>query len=273
MRFTKLYLGVLVISPLTVYCSSTSNIYLGTAAPFAVLGASTVTNTDDTTLLGDLGLYPGTAITGFPPGVVLGTIDNDDAVAMQAQADALTAYNSAAGQAATGTLTGEDLGGLTLLPGVYFFASSAQLTGTLTLDDLGDPNAAFIFQIGSTLTTASNSSVVFSDISGQGGSVTWQVGSSATLGTNTAFQGTILANTSITVNTGTTIGCGRAIALNGAVTLDQNEISVAATGGCNALADGTLPEPSTAAMLGVGLLLSLIASKRRWKPSREILRG
>jgi hypothetical protein len=262
MKFLSTFFAVLVMSPLTAYASETYNALLGSADAFAVLGASTVTNTGDTEIFGNLGLYPGTSITGFPPGVVNGTTDNDDAVAMQAQADALSAYNFAAGQTVTQTLTGQDLGGMTLTPGVYFFASSAQLTGTLTLDDGNDPNAMFTFQIGSTLTTASNSSVVFSDISGQGGSVFWQVGSSATLGSNTAFAGTIIADASITLVTDTTIDCGRAIALNGAVTMDTNTVSVADTGGCLATAAG-VPEPGTATMLGIGLLSILLSSRLR----------
>ena len=113
--------------------------------------------------------------------------------------------------APTQVLTGQNLGGMTLTPGVYFFASSAQLTGTLTLNNLGNPNAVFVFQIGSTLTTASASSVIFSN-SLTDSNVYWQVGSSATLGTTTAFEGNILALTSITLNTGATIGCGSALA-------------------------------------------------------------
>jgi hypothetical protein len=255
-------------SSLSVYASETYNMFLGTADPFAVLGASTVTNTGDTQIFGNLGLYPGTSITGFPPGVVSGTIYNDDAVAIQAQADALVAYDWAASQAATATLTGEDLGGLILAPGVYFFSSTAQLTGKLTLNDGGNPDAVFIFQIGSTLTTAADSSVVFSDSSGQGGSVTWQVGSSATLEAGTAFAGTIIAHDSITMVTGATIDCGRAFALNGAVTLDTDTVSVANTGGCMAMADGSMPEPGTALLLGIGLLSLGIASLhpiRRWR--------
>jgi Ice-binding-like len=268
MRLLKwLCLGALA-SSLNAFAGLTSNIYLGAANSFAVLGASTVTNTGDSVVFGNLGLYPGTSITGFPPGIVNGTTDNDNAVAMQAQADALTAYNNAAGQSATGTLTGEDLGGMTLTPGVYFFSSSAQLTGTLTLNDEGNPDAVFIFQIGSTLTTASNSAVVFSDSSGQGGSVTWEVGSSATLGTGTTFEGTILANTSITLDTNASIGCGRAIALNGAVTMDTNDISVADTGGCQAVYDGSAPEPSTGSLvllIGAPALLWL----RKSRPQRQ----
>lgn len=198
---------------------------LGTAQSFGVLGGSTVTNTGPTVITGDLGVWPGLAITGFPPGIVIGgTTHAGDAVAQQAQSDVTTAYNAIAGMAPTQVLTGTDLGGLTLTPGVYFFASSAFLTGTLTLDAQGDPNAHFIFQMGSTLITASNSSVV--TINGASGcEVYWQVGSSATLGTDTTFQGNILALASITLNTGTDIIGGSALARTGAVTLDSNTIT------------------------------------------------
>jgi type VI secretion system secreted protein VgrG len=186
---------------------------------------------------------------------------------MQAQADALTAYTFAAGLAPTETLTGQNLGGLTLTPGVYFFASSAALTGMLTLDAQGNPNALFLFQIGSTLTTASASSVHFIN-GGQGGSVFWQVGSSATLGTTTAFAGTIIANTSITLDTSATIGCGRAFALNGAVSMDTNTVSIANTGGCLAQAEG-VPEPGSATLLGIGFGAIMIGSRLR--PIRALL--
>ena len=199
---------------------------LGTADTFAVLAGSAVTNTGPSTVQGDVGVSPGSAVTGFPPGSVTdGTIHVADAVATQAKSDLTTAYNEAAGRALTVNLTGQDLGGLTLTPGVYFFASSAQMTGTLTLDAQGDPNAEFVFQIGSTLTTASNSSVVMIN-GGDPCDVYWQVGSSATLGTTTAFVGHILALTSITLNTGATLD-GSALARNGAVTLDNNIISIA----------------------------------------------
>lgn len=200
---------------------------LGTADNFAVLAGSTVTNTGPTTVRGDLGVSPGTAVTGFPPGTVTeGTIHTNDAVAQQAQADLTTAYNELAGMACDTTLTGQDLGGLTLGPGVYCFTSSAQLTGTLTLDAEGDPNAEFIFQIGSTLTTASNSAVEVIN-GGNDCNVYWQVGSSATIGTATGFAGNILALTSITVNTGANTA-GRLLARNGAVTLDSNSVAVCA---------------------------------------------
>ncbi len=197
---------------------------LGTAASFAVLDGSTMTNTGASVLTGNWGGYPGLAITGFPPGTINGTSHAGDAVAAQAQSDATVAYNNLAGQACDFNLTGQDLGGRTLIAGVYCFSSSAQLTGTLTLNAQGNPNAVFIFKMGSTLTTASNSKVVMTN-GGTGCNVFFQVGSSATLGTNTSFTGNILALTSITLNTGASINAGRALARNGAVTLDTNTIN------------------------------------------------
>jgi type VI secretion system secreted protein VgrG len=172
-----------------------------------------------------------------------------DATAAQAQMDLTTAYNFAAGESCSNNLTGMDLGGLTLTSGVYCFDSSAQLTGALTLNAQGNSNAVFVFQIGNTLTTASNSSVVFIN-GGQGDSVFWKVGSSATLGTSTAFAGNILALTSITLNTTASIQCGRALARNGAVTLDTNNVSID-TEGCetSTTGGGSVPEPSTASLL------------------------
>ena len=219
---------------------------LGTAEAFVVLGGSTVTNTGPTVLTGDLGLWPGLSIVGFPPGTVNGTIHAGDAVALQAQSDLVTAYDDLAGQACDTDLTGQDLGGLTLLPGAYCFTTSAQLTGTLTLDAQGDPDAVFVFQIGSSLTTAS-SAVVAVINGGSECNVFWQIGSSATLGTSTAFAGSLLALTSITVNSGAS-ATGQFLARNGAVTLDTVNASL-----CIPLCPLITVDPATlpAAELGV----------------------
>ncbi|MDP9259322.1 MAG: ice-binding family protein [Actinomycetota bacterium] len=197
-----------------------SSVGLGTAQSFVVLAGSTVTNTGPSVLNGDLGLAPGTSIVGFgPPAVVNGATHAADGVAAQAQADLTTAYNAAASQPAT-DLSGTDLGNRSLNPGAYSFTSSAQLTGPLTLNAQGNANAQFVFEIGSTLTTASASSVVL--VNGASPcNVYWQIGSSATLGTTTAFQGNLMALSSITLNNGATV-IGRVLARNGAVTLINN---------------------------------------------------
>ncbi len=251
---------------------------LGTADSFAVLAGQTVTNTGTSVINGSVGVSPGSAVVGFPPGIVTppGTINAGDAVATQAQSDLVTAYNNLAGLAPTSVLTGQDLGGLTLTSGTYFFASSAQLTGTLTLDAQGSSNAFWVFQIGSTLTTASASDVNF--INGSQAPVFWQVGSSATLGTGSDFIGNIVALTSITLTTGVDIACGGALARNGSVTLDTNTISA----GCNnamiigdvggsggVVAVTPVPEPEIYAMMGIGLGLLGFAARRRQKKEQE----
>lgn len=210
---------------------------LGTAGSFAVLGASAVTNTGPTIIVGDLGISPNNAssVTGFPPGQVVGTTHFADALALSAQNDTTTAYNTLAGRACNTTIAA-DLGGSTLTPGVYCSATSMALTGTLTLDAQNDPDAVFIFQIGSTLTTASASNVLVIN-GGQHCNVFWQVGSSATLGTGSNFVGNILALASITLTTGTS-SSGHLLARTGAVTLDDNLVSV-----CSLVPGGTI-EPT-----------------------------
>jgi hypothetical protein len=242
----KLLRVVFLVLPLVALSAHAS--VLNSANAFGVLGASTVTNTGPTVVGQDLGVWPGTSITGFPPGIVLGTIHQTDAVAQQAQADALTGYTFLAGLAPTQTLTGQNLGGLTLSPGVYFFATSAQMTGQLTLDFQGLNNAMIVFQIGSTLTTASASSVLVIN-PGMNDEVFWQVGSSATLGTTTAFYGSVIADQSVTLNTLATINCGRAIALNAAVTMDTNTVD---TGNC--VSSTAVPEPATLSLVSAGVV-------------------
>jgi hypothetical protein len=196
---------------------------LGTADTFAVLAGTTVTNTGPSAISGDLGVSPGSAVVGFPPGTVTdGVIHAADAVALQAQADVTTAYDDAAGRATTDTVTA-DLAGQTLVSGVYT-GGALGLTGALTLDAQGDPDAVFVFQAASTLTVASTSTVNL--INGADPcNVFWQVGSSATLGTNSDFVGTVLALTSVAAATGATVE-GRLLARNGEVTLDDNVITV-----------------------------------------------
>jgi hypothetical protein len=198
---------------------------LGTAESFAVLAGSAVTNTGPSTINGDLGVSPGTSVSGFgPPATVNGTIHAADAVAARAQSDLTIAYDDAAGRVPALAVPAE-LGGLTLTAGVYRNASSLGLTGALTLDAQGDPNAVFVFQAGSTLITASASRVNL--INGaQPCNVFWQVGSSATLGASSAFSGNILALTSVSMNDGVTVR-GRALARNGAVTLINDTITPA----------------------------------------------
>lgn len=194
---------------------------LGTAGGFAVLAGSTVTNTGPSVLNGELGVSPGTAITGFPPGTVNGAVHAADAAAAQAQSDLTTAYNDAAGRKPPLSVSG-DLGGLTLTSGVYKSASSLGLTGQLTLDAQGNANAVFVFQAGTTLTTSSASSIKL--INGaQACDVYWQIGSSATLGTGSVFAGDILAYTSVSVNNGVAVQ-GRVLARNGAVTLINDTV-------------------------------------------------
>jgi type VI secretion system secreted protein VgrG len=230
---------------------------LGTALNFTVLAGSAITNTGPSVITGNLGLSPGTAssLTGFPPGTVTGAQHTGtDAVGLQAKNDLITAYTDAASAKTTSDLTGKDLGGKNLTPGVYTFSSSAQLTGPLTLSGKG----VFIFRIGSTLTTASSSTVLLRN-GAQACSVWWQVGSSATLGSATQFQGNLMALTSITMVTGANILTGRALARNGALTLDTNRITPPA-GACSTAASSvTVPATGAGLMLpSVGLVTMIV---------------
>ena len=262
---------------------------------FAVLGAETVTNVPTSTIVGNVGVSPGTAITGFnsvsgiavaDPQVTGGLVHSNTAVAAAAQGQLTTARNTLT-SLGIGLTLGADLAGLTLNPGVYTVAAgTTNLSGTLILDGLGDADALWVFQFSSTLIT-SPGSVVNVINAGTGSGLFWNVGSSATLDTTTSFQGNILALTSITLNTNATIGCGRALADVGAVTLDQNTISIGCAGtgeeGSNGLGGGGLdvvggvivdsggnvvariPEPGTLLLFGVGLV-GLFASRKRLVP-------
>ena len=276
---------------------------LGSADDFAVLGASTVTNTGTTLLVGstgvtaNLGVYPGLAVSGLGPGAnevifTNGVLHAGDAVAQQAQVDVLKAYTALALLAPTGNLTGQDLGNFNtgnlgaLAPGVYSFASSAAITGKLQLDAQHTDGAYWVFQIPSTLTTAASNSLVElinANVTGNNGSdvgVYWVVGSAATLGVGTTFEGNILAQASVTLNTNAVIKNGRALAMVGAVTMDNNSISdlcvannngpgfngglVFASETSTTLIPIPVPEPSILGILGLGLI-TLCGSGRRPK--------
>lgn len=212
-----------LVSALVFASIINAQVNLGTALSFAVLAGTTVTNTGSSIINGGVGVAPGTAITGFPPGIITnGVIHMADIVAFQSQADLTTAYTIAAGLPPNTDLTGQDLGGKTLVAGVYSFSSSAQLTGSLVLDGQGNSSSTWVFQIGSTLTTATTASVLLIN-GGSPCNVFWQVGSSATIGTGTTFIGNILALTSITAVTGSSFN-GSLYARNGAVTLDTNVV-------------------------------------------------
>ena len=248
---------------------------LGSAQSFAVLGHETVTNAHSapnpgTQIYGDLGVTPGSSVTGFyPDGVVSGgSIHINDGIAQLALADTLSAYTTLANLPSVANLSGHVLGSLgyeSLTPGVYHFDSSAQLTGNLVLDFTGNPNGTFVFQIGSSLTTASDSAVQVINGNSNSG-VYWQVGSSATLGVDSQFAGNILALASVSLDPRAQILCGRAFAITGAVTLTDNLIS----NNCSAEAFGhnrfdfgsqgysgelvaVVPEPSTFLLLALGV--------------------
>lgn len=217
-------LGLVATVHPSVAAAAESPIALGDAGSYGILAGSTVTNTGPSVVDGDLGLSPGSAVVGFPPGDVTGETHVADAEAVDAKADLVTAYDDAASRSTTDTVAA-DLGGQTLVPGVYAGGALA-ITGTLTLDAEGDPDAVFVFKAASSLVTASASSVALIG-DADACNVFWQVTSSATLGTGSDFAGTILALSSITANTGASID-GRLLARNAAVTLDTNAVTVSA---------------------------------------------
>jgi hypothetical protein len=245
--------------------AATATVGLATAESYSVLGGSTVTNTGPTTMFGDLGLSPGSSVTGAPH--VLGATHVDDAVAIGAKSSLTTAYNDAASRPSNGS-AGTDLAGQVFLPGVRAASSSLLLSsGSVTLDAQGDPGAVFIFQIASTLITGSNTSVAL--INGaQACNVFWQVGSSATLGTGTRFVGTVMANASIAAKTAATIH-GRLLARTGAVTLDTNTITTSNCAGSSETqtpaetSAGITPTPTGSPLPPVGSRTPLTPAQKR----------
>jgi type VI secretion system secreted protein VgrG len=254
--------GLFLLSALCAFAETT--VPLGSAASFGVLAYSTVTNGGATVIAGNVGTSPGTSITGFPPGKVTAPsmLHRGDGVAAAAEVDLATAYANAAAQPSTANLTGQDLGGLTLIPGVYTFDSSATLTGTLILNGAG----LYIFQIGSTLLTASGSAVV-AENGALASNIFWQVGSSATLGSSTSFIGNILANASITNNSSGTVD-GRLLALNGAVTLADEAVTYPPAippGGPGGAPLPATPVPSSWMLVLIGLAcVMLYQTRERW---------
>ena len=229
---------------------------LGTAGNFGVLAGSTVTNTGATVVTGSLGVSPGSALTGFPPGAVNGAIHLADATAAQAQTDLTAAFLNAAGRP-TPTLVPADIGGTIITPGVYNAASSLAVTGFVILNGAG----VYIFQIPSTLTTAAGSSIGLAG-GATADNIFWQVGSSATLGTGSTFNGNILAQASITVTTGAVLN-GRALARTGAVTLDTNRVTSPAGPGPGSPPPPGLPAPSSLILVAIGLACVALYQVRR----------
>jgi hypothetical protein len=250
-RIALIGIGVcLVFALIPIGIAQAAPVNLATAQSFVVLSGAAATNTGPSVLNGDLGVSPGTSLSGFNEATVNGAVHPNDGVAAQAQADLTTAYNVAAGQPISpgNELTGLNLGGRTLTPGAYGFSSSAELTGQLTLDAQGNPNAQFVFVINTTLVTASASSVILTN-GASPCNVYWKVGSSATFGTGTAFEGNVLALDTISMTSGVTF-LGRALARNGEVTLDNDvltapQCSTGSTSGAGTAGTTTSPGAGT----------------------------
>lgn len=249
--FAALFATAVVAFALSPQSASAAQppVNLGTANAFALMAGSAITNTGPSVINGDLGLSPGTAFGGFPPGTLNGTAHITDAVASIAQNDLTTAYNDAAGRGPV-TAVPADLGGLTVTSGVYESASSLGLTGVITLDAQNDPNSVFIFKAGSSLTTAS-ASVVRMINGAQACNVFWKIGSSATLGTTSTMVGSVMALTSISLNNGVTVQ-GRILARNGAVTLINDTISRVPCAPGTTGGEGGPPIPGTGTGTGGG---------------------
>lgn len=257
----------LLIPAVVLAAPYTQQVNLLTADNFAVLAGSTVTNTGSSVINGNVGLSPGSAIIGFPPGLINGTQYIANTTANTAKTDLVAAYDDAAGRTpVTAVVPSGELGGSTRTPGVYTAGDSTfEITGNLTLDGEGDPNAVFIFQAASSLTTASASTVTL--INGaQACNVFWQVTSSATLGTTSDFKGNILSLTSISLTTGATV-VGSILARNGAVTLDSNVITNETCAGGQGFATPSLPntgvdspQPATIVMWSIASVITILVS-------------
>lgn len=236
--------------------AETNAVDLASSSGFAVLGGAGITVAgaiNSTTITGDIGTFPTTTITGFEKVTLTGVNHAGDGVTQAAKTNLTLAYNNAVGRTPTTSYGAIDLTGYTLTSGIYYGSSSFAITGALTLDAGGDPNAVWIFQIGSTLITGSGSQIILTN-GAQAANIFWQVGSAATLGTYSDFAGTIMAMDAITLTTGATVN-GRVLALNGLVTLDNNTINV-------------VPEPASALLIGFGAAAIFVA--RRRFPSRKL---
>lgn len=236
--------------------AETNAVDLASSSGFAVLagtGITVATPVNSTVITGDIGTFPTTTITGFENVVLTGVNHAGDGVTQTAKNDLTLAYNDAVGRSPTAYYGAIDLGGSNLISGVYNGSSSFAITGALTLDAGGDPNAVWIFQVGSTLTTANNSQIVLTN-GAQAANVFWQVGTAATLGTYSDFSGSILALSTITLTTGAMVD-GRVLSRTGSVILDNNIINI-------------VPEPASTLLIGLGVAVIFIVRQRF--PHRKI---